>query len=718
MSHSERENGTELWSYIAGLRPRLRSDVRMLVHAYRGHNWYVLHDESNGRFIRFNQSAYKLLGELDGKRTVAELRDLANSGMNWESHLKPEDVVYIMAKLDFAEVLRGGMPSNAKCLLDRFNQSSNHKRRMALRNPLALRIPLFDPDRLLNRLAPLARLTFSHVGKHVWLLVVLVAIVLGITHFNGLATAIINKQLATLDLLLLFFIYPVVKAIHELAHGLAVKAWGGEVHETGITLLVFMPVPYIDGSAAWAFSDKRKRALVSAAGILAELFLAALGIIVWSIVEPGIVRDIALNVTLIGCISTLLFNANPLLRFDGYQVLSDLIEIPNLFRRSGQYYLYLMQRYALGLKETRSPVSAEGERAWFLLYGLASPAYRMLILVGIFFYLVNQFFIIGVVLACWAVMMQVIQPIYSCLRFLASSPRVEARRIRGFAILTLSVFLITLILLTPMPLMTHAEGVVWMDDKAQIVAGNDGFVSEVLVPSEGLVTESEPLIRMIDERLTAKFHSLQAEFEELQVVYGAELHKNKLRVVMVSDDIAVLRTEIQQTQVRLDEMTIRSRTQGRFIAVDSRELTGRYFKKGDVLGYVLDKQQPLVRVVIEQERISLVQERRPRAQVLLADQLSAPLVATLLQEVPAASTQLPSMALGVTGGGAIKVDLNDKTGNTSTDNVFQLDLVLPLDANIAGIGARVYVRLHHGKEPLWQQLKRNVQQLFLSRLNA
>lgn len=719
MPNSQTENCNELWTYIAGLRPKLRSDVRLLVHAYRGQYWYVLQDESSGRFIRFNQSAYRLLGKLDGEHSVSELLELANSGIQPESYLTPEDVIYIMAKLDFAEVLRGGMPPSTKSLLSRFNQSAHQKQRLTLSNPLAIRIPLFDPDRLLNRLTPLARLIFSQIGKVVWLLVALAAVLLGFTHFNELADDVANKQLATTDLLLLFVIYPVVKAFHELGHGLAVKAWGGEVHETGITLLVFMPVPYIDGSAAWAFSDKRKRALVSAAGILAELFLAGLGIIVWVTVEPGLIRDIALNVALICSISTLLFNANPLLRFDGYQVLSDLIEIPNLFRRSGQYYLYLMQRYALGLKDIRSPVNAVGERMWFAVYGLASPAYRLLILVTIAFYLVNEFFVVGVVLACWAVMMQVIKPIFNCLIFLATSPRVEARRIRGFAILSISVLAIALTLLIPMPLTTNVEGVVWMDDKAQIVAANDGFVAEVLVPSGEPVIGNTPLIRMEDERLTAKFNSLQADLEELQVVYGTALQINKLRVAMVSEDIAALSAQIQQARIQLHDLLIHSRAPGQFIiADDARELIGRYFKKGDVLGYVLDNRQPRVRVVIEQDRIDLVRSRRPSAKILLAHQLSVPLIGTLLQEVPAASTKLPSLALGAAGGGAISVDMNDKTGYTSTDNVFQLDLALPVDTVTAGIGARVYVRLHHGKEALWLQLKRNVQQLFLSRLNV
>lgn len=154
--------------------------------------------------------------------------------------------------------------------------------------------------------------------------------------------------------------YLAMKTVHELAHRLAVKRWGGEVHEMGIVFLLLMPIPYVDASSAWAFANKYQRILVGAADILAELVIAAFAMLIFFFVEPGVVTDFAYTAILLGTVSTVLFNGNPLLRFDAYYVLADAIEIPNLAPRASRYWGYRVQRYAFGIKDARSPVTAPG----------------------------------------------------------------------------------------------------------------------------------------------------------------------------------------------------------------------------------------------------------------------------------------------------------------------------------------------------------------------
>ena len=512
------QTGSEaLWQHVAELRPRLRKHVRLLPQEYRGERWYVLHDESAGRFLRFNASAYEVLGRLDGDLTVQEILDLVNEVRDDTPMTTPDEVMQLLAQLHGAEVLRVGLPVSAQGLLFRYQQSQRSQRRRALMNPLALRIPFFDPDRLLSRLTPLARTAFSPLGLWLWVGIVGLGLTLGLANLSELGAAVQSKELTPQQVALFWVLYPIVKALHELGHGLAVKAWGGEVHETGITLLVFMPVPYVDASAAWAFRDKRRRALVGAAGILVEVFLAALGILVWLAVEPGLVREAALNVALIGGISTILFNGNPLLRFDGYYVLEDLIEVPNLASRSARYYLYLMQRYLLGLVDVQSPVTAHGEKSWFAFYGFASPVYRLFVMIGIALYLVGEFLVVGVVLASWAIFMQLIRPLYRAVNFLATSPRLTARRMRGFAVVGGFVAAVGAVPLIPAPLVTQAEGVVWLNERSQVVGEVDGFVTQVLVRTGETVRAGDLLLRLEDGELNARHEVLEARLRELRV---------------------------------------------------------------------------------------------------------------------------------------------------------------------------------------------------------
>ncbi len=706
-----------LWAQVAELRPRLRKGVEILAQDYRGARWYLLRDRGTGRFIRFNATAYEFLGRLDGDLSVQEILDLANSGQADEPVLEPQDVLQVLAQLHAAEVLRGALPLGARDLLNRYRQTQRHRRR-ALANPLALRLPLFDPTALLQRLATPARWIFSAAGMWLWMIVVGLGSVLALANAGEIGAALGARTLSASEVLTFWLMYPVVKALHELGHGMAVKAWGGEVHETGINLLVFMPVPYVDASAAWAFRDKRRRALVGAAGILVELFLAALAILVWLLVEPGLVRDLALNVALIGSVSTLLFNGNPLLRFDGYYVLEDLIEIPNLASRASRFYLYLIQRHLLGLEDARSPVTADGEAAWFTVYGVLAPLYRLGVLFGIALYLAGEFLVVGIILAAWAVLMQIGRPLFLSLRFLVTSPRLQAHRVRGFTVAGLVVAVCAALLTLPVPLVTRAQGVVWPGEQARVVSAAQGFVSEVLVASGDPVVAGEVLLRLDDGELRTRQAVLEARLAELRSEQAAQRLQSRVRAAMVADDIGAVESELRQVRERLAGLVIRSDADGRFFPLDPHLLQGKWVPQGEVVGHVVQPDAPMIRAIVDQNRIGLLREQVTAVEVKLAESLDRTLPAYVVREVPAGSEELPSTALGAAGGGDIAVDTRDERGRTATEKVFQIEIALPPGSDITGIGGRAYVRLEHGNEPLWQQWSRSLRQLLLSRLKA
>ncbi len=709
------QHRSSLWQHVAELQPRLRKHVRIIVQDYRGERWYLLHDQSAGRFTRFNAAAYEVIGRLNGDFSVEEILHLANTAGSTDRPLEAEDILNILAQLHSAEVLRDAIPLPAQDVLNRYSQSQHSKRR-ALSNPLALRIPLFDPDRLLNYLAPLARLCFSPTGLWLWFGVMFMALVLAVANGQEIAAAAGAKTLSTSEILAFSILFPIIKILHELGHGMAVKAGGGEAHETGITLLLFMPVPYINASAAWAFRDKRRRALVGAAGILVELFLSALGLFAWLLTEPGIVNEIAFNIMLIGSVSTLLFNGNPLLRFDGYYVLEDLIEIPNLASRSSRFYLYLIEKHFLGLADSRTPVTADGERIWFFFYGLASPVYRLTVLIGIALYLSSEFLIVGVILACWAVFIQILKPLLKTLRFLATSQRLEAHRTRVFFMLATLIIGCASLLLLPVPLITQAQGVIWLNEQGQILSPSNSFVKDVFVASGSDVKAGDRLLLLEDKALAAQHKVLEARLRELSVKQFFERKSSRVRTAMVEDDIKAVTAELKQVSSQLGALQVISPVNGHFILHDPHELRGKFVRHGEILGYIINNEQPIVRAVLTQDGAGLSRSRPVSIEVMLPDQMDAPVQATLLREIPAGSSTLPSAALGALGGGQISVDTRDETGLTATEKVFQLDLALPAGTKVTGIGGRAYVRLDHGTESLWHQWMRSIQQLLLSRL--
>ena len=238
-----------------------------------------------------------------------------------------------------------------------------------------------------------------------------------------------------------------------------------------------MPVPYVDASAASAFREKHQRMIVGAAGILVEIFVAALALFVWLEVEPGLVRACAFNIMLIARVSTVLFNGNPLLRFDGYFVLADVLEIPNLSSRSQAYLGYLIERYVFKIDGLKSPAMSHDERVWLIAYGVSAFIFRYIVMVGIIFYIADKFFVFGLLLATWAVVAHGVMPIGRRVSFLLASPRPSRQRNRALGVSLTAVLALAIILFAvPAPLATVTEGVVWSPDESLVRAEAAEFV--------------------------------------------------------------------------------------------------------------------------------------------------------------------------------------------------------------------------------------------------
>ena len=706
------------WYRVADLKPRIRAHTVIHRHAYRGQVWFILQDQAAGRSHRFTPAAHHFLGLMDGNRTVQELWDAAGKQLG-DAAPTQEEVIRLLGQLHSADALLCDVPPDSQEVFRRHQKHTRMEWKRRLWTPLALRFPLWDPDRFLDRTLPYVGWLFGWIGVLAWLAVVGTGAVLAATHWGELTKDVIDRMLAPQNLLLLWLVYPVVKALHELGHAYATKRFGGEVHEIGIMLLVLTPVPYVDATAAWGFRDKRQRMLVGAAGIGVELFLGSIALFVWLWAEAGAVRAIAYNVMLISGVSTLLFNGNPLLRFDGYYVLADAIEIPNLGTRANRYLGYLFQRYALAVKDADSPADSQGERLWMAFYGIAAFVYRAFILFAIIVFIAGKFFIVGVLLAMWALGTQVFTPVAKSVNFLASNPGL--RRQRGRAVgtsvaIALGVFV--LIFLAPVPSWTRAEGVIWVPEEAQVRAGTEGFVEKLLVPVDSKVVRGQPLIEAQDPFLRARVRVLEAQVRELSAQYDALIQVDRVQAQIAREELISVQANLDRARERLRELTLKSGADGRFVVPQAADLPGRFLQKGTLVAYVVEPKELTARVAVGQDYIDLVRSRTRSVEVMLAEWGAPPIPAEIRREVPAGSKQLPSPALGTMGGGKFAVDPRDNQGVTAVGRVFQLDLSLPPDVRSSYLGARVYVRFNHGFEPLGVQVYRALKRVFLRMLVA
>lgn len=710
---------SDYWYRVATLKPRLRAHARVHRHEYRGQPWYVLQDTSTGRHHRFSPEAYAVIGPMDGRRTVQAIWEAAAASLGERAPTQVE-IIRILAQLHAADLLQSDVPPDSAEILERQQRQRRARWRRQLLSPLAWRFPLFDPERLLARLAPLARPAFTRLAALAWLVTVGTALVLAGMHWEPLTHNIADRVLSAENLFLLWLLYPVVKGLHELGHGLAAKHWGAEVHEAGVMLLVFVPVPYVDASSTWAFPDKARRMAVSAAGIGVELLLAALALLLWLSAEPGLVRTLAYDVMLIGGVSTLLFNGNPLLRFDGYYVLADAIEIPNLAARANRYLGYLMQRYAFGLAEAASPAGTPGERAWFVLYAIASFLYRMAVILFIVLFIAGKSLAAAAALGVWALATQVAWPLARGVHFVLASPSLRDRRVRALAASAALAAVLGALFVVPAPHATRAEGVVWLPEDAAVRAETAGFVRQVRVAPNTPVRAGQVLMACEAPLLEARVRVLEARLAELQARLNALRERDeRVQAQVLRDELEAVEASLARERERTRSLLVRSPSDGTFVVPDGRELEGRFVRQGELLGYVVDAAEPAVaRVIVPQDDIGLVRNGTRRVQIKLAAQPERTLEARIRHEVPAARERLPSAALGTAGGGPVAVDPSDAQGLTALEPVFQLDLALPEGARIPRKGGRVYVRFEHGDEPLAQQWLRRGRQLFLSRIDA
>jgi putative peptide zinc metalloprotease protein len=460
--------------------------------------------------------------------------------------------------------------------------------------------------------------------------------------------------------------------------------------------------------------------------MLMELLLAALALYVWLAVEPGLVRSMAFSVMVVGGVSTLLFNGNPLLRYDGYFVLCDAIETPNLAQRANQFWLWGLRHHLFGLRQAQPPHATPGERRWFFAYAPLALGYRVMITTGIALFLGKEYLYVGLAVGLWGLAMLLVWPALKGLRYVLWSAELGGRRLRPMALTGATLALLALVLLgLPAPLTTYAQGLVWPEENAQLRAAEAGLVSAVVVHTGDRVLAGQVALQLRNDRLETERETAQARDDRqrrsfLSLLAGAGTDPDRGHGRVAS---AVQRQEWQRAsddldhaQATLTRLTVTARRDGRIELPRDQDLPGRWLRKGELFGHIVTDDAPTVRVVVSQDDIDLVRARLLRVEVRLSGDLGQVWPAHVLREVPAGDDSLPSMALALEGGGLIAVDGRDTNRPRALNRIFQLDLALPAEARAAQIGERAHVRFVHLAEPLALQWTRRLRQLLLSQL--
>lgn len=706
------------WHSVAELKPMLLPTARMERHVYRGQVWYVVQDSSGGRFHRMSAAAHRLLMQMDGRKTVQSLWEEGNEKGDGDACTQGE-IVDLLVQLHGADLLTVNLTPDSAALFARFRKKRWASIKQYLLNPMSLKFPLVDPDEFIRWSLPAFSWLFNRLGLVLWLAVVLPAAVLAGMHWSELTDNLSDQLLSSSNLLVMACVFPIVKLVHELGHGYAARSWGAPVREMGLMFLVFAPVPYVNASATSIFPSKFQRAVVAASGMLAELFLAALAMYVWLLSEPGVVRAVTYNIMIVAGVSTLVANGNPLLRYDGYYIFSDLIEMPNLAQRGNTYLTYLWDRYVYRSEEAQEPDESPSERRWLLVYTPLAWMYRLSVTVSIILFVATKFFIIGVLMAIWSAGTMIGAPVWKAFKHVMRAPQLE--RVRPHArrvAMGMVAAALVLAFVVPMPLRTTAMGVVWLPEQSILRASSPGFFQGWDKTTGQTVAVGDVVFRTDNPELKAELAVAESRLREAEAVYRTEQFGDPSRAAVARRQWEEAGEVVQRLTDRVNGLVATAEAAGVLAAFRAADMTDVYLRKGELVGYVLDQRKLIARLAIAQDDIDLIRGRFRAASLRLSDSPEDVYPTRLVREPVAGIEELPSAALSLAAGGTIATRPDDPDHRKTLERVFLVDLALPDQARPSGFGERVFVRFDLGWEPLGWQAARRLRQLFLGRFGV
>lgn len=488
------------------VRVRLRPDLQMAPHKYEGKTFYVVKDPVSLRYYRFKEHERFLLDYMDGDRTLDDAQKA------FELRFRPERLTLEDLEAFTSQLLQAGLAQNenagaGKQLFTRYKKRRNRKYMQAFMNILYIKVPIFDPDYILEKMKPFFGFIFTQVFLFFSVVVMLSALFLVLTHWNTFVAKMpaYHEFFTLKTVAYLWIALGAVKVIHEFGHGLSCKTFGGEVHEMGLLFLVFSPCMYCNVSDAWTLPSKWQRIVISAAGIYVELIIAAISTFIWWSTDQGtFINNMCMSLMVVCSISTFIFNANPLMRFDGYYVLSDWLEIPNLREKANKFLGELVQEHCLGIEIPPQPYMSLNRKILFVTFAVVSWIYRWVITFSVlaFMYSFLEPYKLGSISYLFGTISlgaMIGMPLYKLGKSIHRRGRLpDMKPVRVAISAAVVVLVLSAIMLIPFPMRVKATTLIMPDplhQRSVVIEDEGNFLTELYVKDGETVKAGQPLAR-------------------------------------------------------------------------------------------------------------------------------------------------------------------------------------------------------------------------------
>lgn len=605
--------------------PALRADLLLSPQLYQGKNVYVIKDPLSLNYFRLQPPEHFAAQHLDGKTTAKQLADIINKRFPDQTS-SGDDVLTFIQMLRGSGLLVGAGESHGKWLRNLKTMRAAKKKKATWANFLFIRVSALDPDSLLDFLYSYAKLAMNPFTMWLAILFVAISTITGLTqlpNISQLAFPILGFQ----NLLLLSATFLVIKVIHEFGHGLAAKHHNLEVHDMGVLFMVFMPMFYVDVSDAWMVPRRRDRLWINAGGVCIEFIFASVAVWVWLFTDPGVINQIAFNTMLAASVTTLLFNINPLMKYDGYYFLMDWMQIPNLRAKAGQFTGFLAKKYILGIQKQKPPREAAHHPIFMPLYAISAGIYRWVVILGIItmvWHVLDPYGleVIGSILGFVALITMVGIPLFKMLKFIWIQQAQTWRRtlatvagVSALALVAVAILSIQLEHAIEQPFVVLAE------QRTTLYAPADARIQTVHALPGQIIQKDQPIITLQDTQLQSNLDMYRVERAQTILRRNTALLENKLEIVSsLASALKYVDQAIQNIQLKQQRLTVLAPFTGRLLATQRLHASiGKPLKQGDPLGVFIGQGQPHFSVILPQADASLLYVGLPARARLWAD---------------------------------------------------------------------------------------------------
>ncbi len=653
--------------------PPLREELRI---QEAGQDWdaspcWLIHDPAANRFHRIGWLEFEFLARWETESPAKLLERVCA-----ETSLRPteEDLINFISFLDHNCLLRVSAPGSSARLSARAKTGRLSLEQWLLHNYLFFRIPLLKPDALLERLMPLAAPLMSMQALLVYALLTVSGLFLVARQWDLFSASFVNT-LTPSGFISYFMALAVAKCVHELGHALLAKRAGLRVPRIGIAFMVMFPVLYTDLGEGWLLSDHRLRRLISAGGILAEAVLAGVALFLWGMLDNGALRDAFYILAVVSLTRSLLINITPFMRFDGYYLLSDHFDLPNLQQRAFALTRYLLRRTIFGYSEAPPEQLPPRLILFFTLYSVSTWIYRLVVFLGIAVTVYLYFF------KSLGIFLMLVELLY----FIAFPILKEMAAWRGYmkrisfvrsAALGGVVFLLLLLFLTPWRGRVILPAMLTARVKQPVYAPFAARVTSVSPPGKAVAKGDRLFV------LDAEESRFQSGLAKMQV---AELRDRLRRFPVESkgrEQAAVWREEalereqaVKSHSAELHRLELSAESDGVLLEVDDGVHPGSYVTSHALLGLVVHPSSAEIEAFAEETDSARI---RPGARVTFyrSSQEGQPLKGHVLSLDSNRLTSLPTPALADRHGGVIATLPSSGDRLVPRDSLYRLRIKL------------------------------------------